>query len=255
MDTREHIRNRGLLTLLVVKFDIFGSAFNPLEDFLPSSSVSNGALSLLQDAEGNHCSSFPMPLLQLLHAGTMSKRSKPSIASTTNAAASTQEAAQDLLEAAQHFDPKAWALTIQPRSPAADLDLRSHIASAHRAATRIYLSRMLSIGDHDLQIPQDHASLVSEVIEQLSFILPADTLFAATAWPAFIAGAESRDTTGQDWARKHFNRLWEVQPWGLMKGAIAALELIWQSRDQREAQSKHDWIALLKDKRMNWLIL
>ena len=106
-----------------------------------------------------------------------------------------------------------------------------------------------------MQSSQDLDSLVSEVKAHLSFILPSNTLFKATAWPAFIAGAEAKDAAGQEWAKMHFESLWKVQPWGLIKGGLAVLEMIWQRGTRAKNLHGHNWIAYMRDNRVDWLIL
>ena len=72
--------------------------------------------SLLSDAEGNHCSSFPAVLLQLLQAGT--RLSHPSCPTSLQI---KQSKLFLLVCAARSFDPLTWAAELQPRSPSADL--------------------------------------------------------------------------------------------------------------------------------------
>ncbi|KAF2716177.1 hypothetical protein K431DRAFT_289638 [Polychaeton citri CBS 116435] len=188
-------------------FDIFGSAFTSLENVQSSNTISAGTFSLLQDEEGNHCSSFPVALLQLLQISTQLAQSNFSAPLTAYKANNERERALALVEAAQSFDPDTWAAAVQLRSPAADLQLRIHIASAHRAATCIYLSRALFQGDQGIKSSQNLENLMLEVKTHLSFILPSDAMFAATAWPAFIVGAEARDAPEKEWAITHFDRL------------------------------------------------
>lgn len=229
---------------------------------MPSDVVSNGALSLLQDAEGNHCSSFPVFLLQIIQQGAQLFQLSPQ---NRIARFKRQECAHSLLKLATSFDPVTWATDIQQRSPASDLRLRIHIASAHQSATCIYLSRIVLAYGPSPQISEDLEALVIQVQTQLSMISPNNPLFGATAWPSFIAGAEAKDITSEKWARQHFQNLWELQPWGLIKGALGILEMIWARRQNgsneetnvlaRAEDNKEDWIGYMKEVGVDWLIL
>jgi hypothetical protein len=127
------------------------------------------------------------------------------------------------------------------------------VAYAHRAAVCIYLSRLLLSLYPATQLPHDLESLVADIITHLSFIHPNDALFTATTWPAFIAGAETNDHVRQDWVARRFEELWEVEPWGLLRGASGVLERIWSKK--RSGGVRNGGRILLKDEKgdMNWI--
>ena len=62
-----------------------------------------------------------------------------------------------------------------------------------------------------------------------------------------------------------FQELWEVEPWGLLKGAVTLLEKIWSAREKevvqeeeslrKELHDKRDWIGDLRGSGVDWLIL
>lgn len=240
----------------MTRFDIVGSTIKCSIDYVPSDIVSTGTLSLLQDTEGNHCSSFPAALLQLICSGAQ-------LLSSSSSSALDQYDAYSLLLAAQSFNPLAWASEVQRRSPATDLPLRAHVASAHQAATCIYLSRVILSRDSTVHISHDLEHLVAEIIHHLSFVRPDSALFPATTWPAFVAGAETIDHPRQSWVAKRFQELWTVQPWGLIRGALGVLESIWSERRSGVAagsegtlvKAKGDWVNNLKGREVDWLIL
>jgi hypothetical protein len=92
-------------------------------------------------------------------------------------------------------------------------------------------------------------------------------LFTATAWPTFIAGAETKDSARQEWVAQRFRQLWEIEPWGLIKGALGVLERIWVRRRRNrvavdadgtflnEKKRDGDWIKDLRGKGVDWLIV
>lgn len=244
--------------LIHPRFDILGSTLTCPNDGT-SSTTSARALSLLQDAEGNHCSSFPAVLLQLLRSGAHLSHAGDILSPPYSTADSTQQLL-GLIHAAQSFDPLAWAARLGPYSPASDLVHRASVASAHRAAVCIYLSRVASSHDHTVQLPLDLDHLVAEIISNISTINTNDALFTATTWPAFIAGAETGDQVRQEWLTRHFQELWKVEPWGLIKGALGVLDRIWEKRkkvlESAVARGQDDdWVGDLRESGVDWLII
>lgn len=216
---------------------------------------------MLQDAEGNHCSSFPSTLLQLTQSAARLCQANYSRAPQDKA-----HEAIKLLQAARSFDPLTWATSIQSRSPTPDLPHRTHVASGHRAAVCIYLSRVALFLSPDTQLPCNIEALVVEVVGHLSLIRPTDPLFTATTWPAFIAGAESADLATQEWVATRFQDLWEVEPWGTIRAALGVLQGIWAQRRRHsaatgkestfgETRDDFNWIEDLKGRGVDWLII
>lgn len=171
-----------------------------------------------------------------------------------------------LLDSARSFDPRKWATDLQTRSPARDLALRIHVASAHRAAVCIYLSRILLSIMPTRQLPIDLEHWVAEIIHHLSFIRPSDALFTATTWPAFVAGAETNDCARQKWVVVRFGELWQVEPWGLLRGGLEVLESIWDRKRRRamvhsegifveKSPGPDDWIRDLRERGVDWMII
>lgn len=213
----------------------------------------------MQDAEGNHCSSFPAVLLQLIRAGAQLSQRTPS--STPQDTSINYEAEQDLLllQSAQSFNPIVWAANLKAHSPASDILYRARVAAAHRAAVCIYLSRVLISIYPSIQISHDLEPLVAEVIAHLSVIPSSHELFKAITWPAFIAGAETNDRANQEWIVAKLQELWEIEPWGLIRGSAGLLKKMWEERKNgellNETKDKGDWITELRGKGVDWLIL
>lgn len=253
---------------MISRFDIIGSALSsPNDHGFPRGKLPAGNLSLLQDAEGNHCSSFPACLLQLLRSGSaLSCPDNPASSPLQPSIGARQQHGLFLLSAARDFDPLSWAANVQPHSPASDLQHRSHIASAHRAGVLIYLSRVLLSLCPTTHVSDDLESLVGDIVTHLSLIPKSHALFKAAAWPAFIAGAETNDRDRQAWVIKTFEDLWDVEPWGLIKGALGVLERIWSSRMSEvvdggggivhHGKQKHGgWVEELRGRGVDWLVI
>jgi hypothetical protein len=236
---------------VLARFDVLGSTLGPSTDLSIQDLTLDGTLSLLQDAEGNHCSSFPTVLLQLVRIGA--SLSQTGTASDSNQAKGKQ--ALWLLQAAQSFDPLTWAQDVQRHSPQVDRLPRAYLATAHRAAVCIYLSHILRALDPVAELPRTFESLVAESSDHLSLINPSDPLFTATAWPTFVTGAETKLPAVQAWVTDHFQQLWQVEPWGLIRGALGLLGAIWERRARQAPSGDDDWVSYLRSKGVDWLIV
>ena len=228
--------------------------------------MSSSTLSLLQDAEGNHCSSFPAELLKLvqsgarlLHADSHSRTDPPT--------SSAEEQALCLLRRANRFDPLAWARSLQSRSPQNDHSSREHIAFAHRAAACIYLSRVLLSFSPTFDLVQDLEALVTDIVYHLSFVRPGDALLTASTWPAFIAGAETWNVERRAWVMVRYQELFETELWGLFRGAMEVLEGIWERKAEcmpvgglhstalLQECNVTNWLDELRNRGVDWLII
>lgn len=173
----------------------------------------------------------------------------------------------DLLRQATSFDPIEWAEGLRSRSPEDDHAKREHIAFAHRAAVCIYLSRVILALRPGLSLGRDLETLVTDVVDHLSFVHPGDELLTASTWPAFIAGAETHILGRKRWIAGRFQELWEVEPWGLFRGGLEVLEDIWEKRAQDLEASKtgpkmpgadgeqRNWLVDLRSVGVDWLII
>ena len=94
-------------------------------------------------------------------------------------------------------------------------------------------------------------------------IRPGNPLFTATTWPAFIAGAETNELQNRAWIAQRFAELWEVEPWGTIRGALDVLQGIWLAQcgavenvQGMRSENSHDgnWIAKLRHTGVDWLI-
>lgn len=161
-----------------------------------------------------------------------------------------------LLQAVQSFDAFLWATSLQKVSPQKDIDKRIHIASAHKAAVCIYISRALLSISQGTGVSDNLESLVSDVVHHLSFLTCDDEFFKATSWPTFIAGAETRDLTRQDWVASRLHKLWDLLPWGYIGSALQILDTIWEKRNitTNSANTSVNWVQELRSMGVDWLI-
>lgn len=215
------------------------------------------APALLQVAEANSCVSCPAALLQLIRCGAYLSQIRHDNSTSKWTAGHKEEQVRLLLQTAESFNSFTWAATLQPLSPCRDLEYRSHVASAHQAAVRIYLSRILLSISSTSELEQDLESLVSEVIGHLSQIPPDHALFKATVWPTFVAGAEATDPRQQAWVVTRLGDLWDAEPWGLIRSALGLLQIVWQRRNAATQGCGFalDWIQDIRGLGADWLIL
>lgn len=242
-------------------FDMLGSSLACSLGPVLDEEVFEGSLSLVQDAEGNHCSSFPTVLLRLVQEGA-----RLSQADSLLSPESRQCQVAALLATAQSFNAHKWATQVQPHSPATDFLPRMHIASAICAAVCIYLSRVFLSLTPTSQPLEDLELLVEDALHHLSYIDATSALFKATPWAAFIVGAETNIPARQEWVARRFLELWEVQRWGNIREALGVLETIWrEKRGETAANDKTspvqnrkangNWIWSLRGKGADWLII
>lgn len=149
------------------RYDFLGSSFAS-SCLRHSGGLSMTTLTLLQDVEGNHCSSFPAALLPLMQAGAHLFEEKDVSASPDTLIDSKKHDALHILYTARSFDPVDWAVDLQPSSPAEDVFHRTEIASAHRAAVCVYLSRIVLALWPSTMLPHDLETLAAEIIAPIS---------------------------------------------------------------------------------------
>lgn len=219
-------------------------------------SISFDIVPLLRYAEANNYLSCPAILLQALLATAQLSRDLPSevIANATSRAIKDQVYA--LLLTAQSFDPLSWATELQRISPQCDLDSRIHIASAHKAAVCIYISRILLSFSPNSEVCETLEPLVIDIISHLSLISQEDALFKAGTWPTFVAGAETRDPERRAWAMTKLHLLWTLLPWGYIRSTMEVLAGVWRKRDAavNSDSCTLDWIQDLMTLEVDCLI-
>lgn len=165
-----------------------------------------------------------------------------------------------LICTAKTFDPRAWATDLRSPCPSPDLEERIHVASAHKAAVVIYLSRLLLSMYTGSKPTCDFESLVTDIVEHLSMVTDENSLYTAITWPAFIAGAETNSTVHQRFVRTRLEHQWELEPWGLYRKAAEILQTIWNAKNcipaiDVEQIRDGDWFQYLRARGIDWLIL
>lgn len=216
-----------------------------------TSQYSSGIVrSSLQYAEANNYLSFPAVLLETVLIAAQLSHAVQDRSPAKSTTSSEEHQLIVLLHTAHLFDAHEWGSTIQSISPHRDLESRVHIASAHKAAVCIYISRVLLRLSPTAEVQEHLESLASEIIHHLSFVTANNELFKATSWPTFVAGADARDLGQQAWAMSRLQQLWECLPctMGYIRSAMEILGGIWEKRDAAMYDGTHtvDWIQEVK---------
>ncbi|KAL0259925.1 hypothetical protein SLS55_005668 [Diplodia seriata] len=215
-------------------------------------------LPLLERAESNSYLSCPSVLLQImLSASYLSS----GVHSTPSEASSLAEEAAALLSRAQAFDIHAWAQGVQGISSqhADDFESRVHVASAHKSAICLYIHRAVQPTAHLLDAIQIEA-LVADVIHHLALIGRDDSLIKGTAWPTFVAGAESEEPERRAWVADRLVMLWRIMLWGYLPTALETLQALWSTDGvvcpvDGVRGAKEGWLQKLKRLGIEWMIV
>lgn len=172
---------------------------------------------------------------------------------TETIGAETAECATLLLRSALNFDIKGWMrdLGLGAASPnGADRDSREHVAFAHRAAACLYI--LQAVPAARAGSPVSGEDLVADIVAHLSHVDERNPHFKATAWPSFVAGAETRDQDSRWWLLSRLLAAWEVCPWGYVFTAVDMLQKMWEVQDAREPVQVHSLTDRVSRVRKLW---
>jgi hypothetical protein len=148
--------------------------------------------------------------------------------------AEAAECATLLLRTALDFDIKGWIRELGAASSnTTDHDSREHVAYAHRSAACLFI--LQAVPATRTGSPVSGNDLVADIVAHLSHVDERNPHFKATAWPSFIAGAETRDPDSRWWLLGRLLAAWEVCPWGYIFTAVDMLQKMWEVQDAREA--------------------
>ncbi|KAF4533954.1 Acriflavine sensitivity control protein acr-2 [Lasiodiplodia theobromae] len=215
-------------------------------------------LPLLERAESNSYLSCPAVLLQImLLASYLSGGQSTSATEEQQQPLSLEAEAAALLQRAQSFDVHAWAQGVQGiSSDHDDFESRVHVASAHKSAICLYIHR--AVPTAVLLDGEQTEMLVSDVIGHLALIGRDDNLIKGTAWPTFVAGAETADPARRAWIADRLVMLWRIMLWGYLPTALETLHVIWGTDDDcpnGEAGVREGWLQKLKRLGIEWMIV
>lgn len=211
-------------------------------------------LPVLERAQVNSYLSCPAELLQImLWASYLSRTGADEGGHSWTISGHDQSL--ELMSKARSFDVRAWAARVRGISAHDDFDSRLHVASAHKAAICLYLHR--AVPWRNLLQEQEIDQLTADIIQHLSHIQPGNHLLKSTSWPAFIAGAESRDRRQRVWILEHLSALWEMLPWGYLHTEVEMLTSIWATEkgDCEVGDAQSGWLHQLKSRGKDWIVV
>jgi hypothetical protein len=205
---------------------------------------------ILKYAQTNNYLSCPAPLLRVMLKSFDLPDTRES--ASDQLGIEVQEQVKLLLEEALSFDPLDWAYTFEPTSLFEDLEKRSRIASAHRAAVCIYIARVLSATNPLLDSTSGCAlisltGLADEIVHHVSYLNPGDNVFKCISWPLFLAGAESEDPVQRTWILNKLDEFYGVMYWGYIPTVKSVVEVIWANKDKAAAGADNCWVDEVKE--------
>jgi hypothetical protein len=159
---------------------------------------------------------------------------------------------KQLLALVDAFNPYIWASSLQHVSLTFDLDMRTHIGCAYKAAVKIYILRASLLVNNTMITSDSLEDLVSEIILHLTYIKPNDLFFKAVCWPLFIAGAETNNLDHRTWVFSRLKTALQILPWGYLSSALELLCHVWADKNQESGGT--NWLINLKLSENDWLI-
>jgi hypothetical protein len=193
----------------------------------------------------NSCLSCPPLLLQVIR--DVSRSSRP-----PNPEEIPLKERDQLLSIVDAFNPYEYASSLQRVSTSFDLEMRTHIGCAYKAAVKIYIIRATVPDNTASKTSEPLEELVSEVVLHLTCIPPNDAFFKTTCWPSFIAGAETNNPDQRAWVSSRFEMALKILPWGYLSSALDLLYQVWERKSRQEVGT--DWLLNLKLSENDWLI-
>jgi hypothetical protein len=208
-------------------------------------------LPVMERVEVNGYLSCPPEILQIILEASQLSCDSPNTDLTLDAA----DEALKLLDQALDFDIPRWASRLR-KLDLTDMESRVHVASAHRSAACLYILQALPLVRHVRHVESD--VFVSDILSHLSLVSENDPFYKATAWPTFIAGAETRDGEKRTWALQRLLAIWETCPWGYIFTAVEMLKATWELQDARRSSGDEitvNWLQDLKRLGFDYLIV
>ncbi|ORY14409.1 fungal-specific transcription factor domain-domain-containing protein [Clohesyomyces aquaticus] len=205
---------------------------------------------LLEYAETNNYLSCPAPLLYIM----LRAFELPDVRTefTAEESISNHNEIRRLLESALSFNAVHWAASFQPASPLEDLEKRVLIASAHRSAVCIYLTRILPTTHADSLLGTltdfnvSFSDLATDIVHHISKLSPGDTVFKSITWPLFLAGAESNNPAQRALIIEKLDMLWNELYWGYILTVKELLGVIWNFKDRAAKGEDICWVNEVK---------
>ncbi|KAG9257758.1 acriflavine sensitivity control protein acr-2 [Emericellopsis atlantica] len=230
---------------------VMASAFTPPTSTVQTYFESSQIPVMLGRATANSYLCCPPQVLEILYAAAQLSNV---IVEDEDVARQVGAAGMDLLRQAQTLDIPAWAIDALNIPYLKDIPLESRIkvGTSHRLAACLYIIQAIE-PVHDIVGPGLAAELNRQLLDLLVTIPPKDPNYKATSWPSFIAGAGAKDTESRIMIMDRLQTFVRLIPWGFLYTAMEALQMIWSLDSSGTAEKC--WIQILKDPKMNFLIV
>ncbi|EXM24630.1 hypothetical protein FOTG_08134 [Fusarium oxysporum f. sp. vasinfectum 25433] len=208
------------------------------------------ASSAMHYAARNSFICCPAEILQIMWSTAMILKDQP----TLHGAYGSTEKGLKLMLSAMSFDVASWSCNIEnvPRGrQVTDINSRTHSGYTHQMACCLYI--LYAIPSVRNFLPEGtEQGLEAGLMCHLRSITDEDPNFKTSFWPTFIAGAQTRNAHQQIWIKDRMIRQLRLFPWGFLYTAIETLQLIWE---QRIVQSELNWLQILRNPEVSFLIV
>lgn len=236
------------------RYFILSSAFLPSAPDAPSPFKAPEMDYILRRATANSYLCCPPEVLGILYSA--SRLSNPDVANAQDGPVEDRvTAGLALLKRARALDIRRWASNPSDDGPDCDstlIESRVHAGTVHLLATCLYILQAVPGVAERAGGDSTATSLSQGVFDHLASIPEEDPNFKATAWPTFIAGAETADPVRRAWVMHRLRRLAACCPWGFLFTAMDTLTAMWSAE---KCSSKRSWVQVLKDPDMNFLLV
>lgn len=165
------------------------------------------------------------------------------------------EAGVSLMSRAISFDLDVWASNIKSKNMGRQvmaIESRKNAAATFQMACSLYI--LYAVPSTRPFLPADaEQTFERDLAFHLTSIPSQDFNFKLTLWPSFIAGALAKTEEQQVWAMDRIQKIATFLPWGFVYTAIDTLRVIWKMRV--EDGGKQNWLQILKDPKVNFLLV
>lgn len=228
-----------------ITYHILGSTLTAPEEDGHDESIfdSVDVMAVLQRTETFSYQCCPPPVLKVLLSASRLRPDRGAI---------PDDVAASMISEVRSVNIQGWVRSIRGLAPEDDLETRVRLASAHQAATCLYILLAISATTEAQSLSPSTEALVSEILEHLTLVPIDHALAKGTVWPTFMAAAQTQDEGQRQWCLRRLQALWRstpwVCPWGYVEAAMDMLRDIWSGYDEKGVGGgdRPNWLLRLK---------
>lgn len=152
--------------------------------------------------------------------------------------------------ALNEFSPIKWA--VQSHSPSL-MKPRYHLASIYKQSAAIYLHQIIAQLPEDVKIDVNSPASLDSTVLHIQSINPEDPHFKGLVWPAFVIGAEAKETSQRMIVARVFEHLWDIWRCQNVRNALVVLQKLWAQKDENIASAS--WIDEIYRSGIDWIFV